>query len=219
MSTSHLDLNQLADRLRKCYQLERNRLTVNQKGEAGYRTPTTKRSGGPEGRGSSVWVKLARFCAKQKIDPIRYIQWSLSIDRVLLGQPPEPNQLLSPTTMNEYRRDQDKQRLHNSRRFNHEMDVARIHFGSYRRSFKPERAWAIVLVEPFLEISPLMRYCLATIFGGERFHKIADIWEARALSQYHRNPDAYACWPAGMIPVGFAKKAERQYDRLLEEEP
>src|SRR5262245_58197193 len=99
MAVVNRDLDRLADRLRRCYQFERNRLHQLQRRDKAYRVPACWRAGGPEGPRESVWHRLARLCRKRDIDPIRYVQWCLSLDTVLLGWPPEPNQLQSPAWM------------------------------------------------------------------------------------------------------------------------
>lgn len=216
------DLSHLADKLRKCYQVERNQLNRALLRDPGYRVPKDRRASGPEGKRDSVWKKLARFCQKRKIDPLRYVQWCLSVNQVLLGRPPEPNQLLAPSKMDEFVKSWPKQVQRDQERLKREMDIASCSHSAYKTAgVKPEDAWAVVLLDTGLEISPLVRFWLARTIGGERFDKIADRFEVNALLQYHRNPIAYdACRPLRRrLPEDFADKAEWLYDRLLDKEP
>src|SRR4051812_10125282 len=109
MKTTPSDLNALADKLRRCYQFERNHLKRRYKEPDDYRVPALWGTGGREARKKdSLWHKLAKFCGNRKIDPIHYIQWCLGVGLGPYVPPPEPNQLLEVRRMEAYSADQEK---------------------------------------------------------------------------------------------------------------
>jgi hypothetical protein len=103
-------IDERARKLRNCYQYERNRLDWMRTRKYAYRIPPLWDIGptGRETRRTTVWHKLVRFCERQKIDPVHYIQWCLDIEQVVLDAPPEPNQLLAPARMTIYKEDLQK---------------------------------------------------------------------------------------------------------------
>src|SRR4051794_30678591 len=111
MKTRLTELDLLADRLRKCYQFERNQLNRQFSRPGDYRVPQLWRGGGREKEGKSVFRQLALFCRNQGIDPVSYVQWCLHPAHVQLGHPPEPNQLLATRKMDAYRDSQPKLHL------------------------------------------------------------------------------------------------------------
>lgn len=224
MTTSRSDLDILADKLRKCYQFERNQLLRSHNRPDNYEVPEHWRGGGREKKGKSTFHQLALFCQKQEIDPIHYIQWCLHPAQVLLEKPPEPNQLLTLLKMNTYRESQPKRRKAQLEAFNREMNYARDEYGFKVRSVTAKRAWTIVLLNGSLEVSPLFRYaCALTLALGdkkEHYLNIAENWEARAMFQYQYDPEVYdRSWVKVVLPPDFAERAAHFYAQLIDKEP
>ena len=220
MKANRSDLDALADRLRKCYQFERNQLARHFGRPDGYRVPQRCRPGGREKAGRTAFHQLALFCRKQGIDPVHYVQWCLGGDQVLLGSPPEPNQLLAPQKMADYRESQEKLRPHCLASLQREMSYASSAWHFQGGVATPEDAWASVLLNEHLEVSPLVRHFLAFSLQSERFRKIARRYAPGAMLQYQHDPEVYTqSTIMAHLPPDFAKRAARYYERLLDQEP
>jgi hypothetical protein len=212
-------LSHLADRLRRCYQFERNNFEYKCGRPHDYRVPSCWDAGGPESREASIWHKLARFCQRRKIDPFRYVRWCLDMNQLGLNPPPEPNMLLSAERMDSYLARQAMAKKHVRIRVQVETQAAESQFHFQLFCCKSQRrAWGLTLGSGGLDLSPLTRYLIALKLGGETFLALAAKYEALALYQYYENPAAYdACW-RDMIPPGFAERAAAQYQLFLDQQ-
>jgi hypothetical protein len=218
--TTRSDSDILADTLRKCYQFERNQLARRLCRPDGYRVPKIWQSGSREKKGKSLFHKLALFCQRRKIDPIHYIQWCLHLNQVLLGGPPEPNQLLNPKKMTAYLESQHKLQQACLISLKLETDSAGCEWNFKSNGSSPADAWAIVLLNERLELSPLLRYVYAFSFMNKRFDKIAHRYEAAAMLQYQANSEIYErCKIMKLLPPDFAERAAHYYEQLLDKEP
>jgi hypothetical protein len=212
-----------ARKLRACYQLARNNTEVALRGK-NYRVPACwglDRGRGPEATRESVWHRLERYCRCRQIPPISYIHWCLSVDQVLLSRPPEPNQLLDPRRMEAYRASQPRERRKFAIRLLIQDNVAQRHFRYHRAggTMSPEDAWALVLADRLLELTPLFRFTWARIVGTPRLDTLARLFEVEAMVQYYSQQDLYdAVWEK-LLPAGLASRAAEIYDKILDQQP
>lgn len=221
MKHSKTKQNDLADKVRRCYQFERNQYLCQCERPANYRVPACWDADSTESREGSVWHKLAHFCRRRGVDPLRYVQWCLSMGQLLLGPPPEPNQLLSPRRMDAYEISRPKRREEIRVLLRVEKAAAKRHFAYLKATGRsPEDAWAATLLDDSLGLSPLFRRAIALARGGKRFRKIAREFEAGALLQYQYDATDYDdCWGSNFVPPGFAERAAGFYDWLLAGKP
>jgi hypothetical protein len=221
MTKTMTDDEALAAKLAKSYQYERNRCQAILRRRASYRVPRCwTRSDGREGRGPTVWVKLARLCLARTVDGVAYIQWCLDPVRVFQGAIPEPNQLLSLALLSAYQVDLFKCEREvalalSIQRRTAWREIAYLHHSG---SYNAEDAHVAVICSRHYDLSPLFRHCLALKIPGERFAELAATFEEPALLQYQRQPAAYDRHWRGWIPPDFADRAGVLYDHILDQE-
>ncbi|WP_439627002.1 hypothetical protein [Gemmata sp.] len=197
------------------YQFERDLLAKNfPVGGDGYRLPPCWRPGHP------VWRKLATFARNHRIDPARYVRWSLDVPQV--GYPPEvpePNRLLERARMERYAADRPKVRGRIAAKFALEKREARTMILCRQGAHGDEPAVAnlFTVTTSSLDLSPLFRFALARSIGGDRMMRVAGKYEDEALFQFSRDPDEYgAAYDSDdALPDGFAEKAARFYAQII----
>jgi hypothetical protein len=209
-----------ARRLRACYQFARRNTEMLLR-DRSYRVPACldlDRVPGPEATRDSVWQKLERSCRRRQIPPVPYIHWRLSIDQVRLSRPPEPNQLLDPRRLEAYRASQPRERRKLAVRLLVQDNTARRHFIYYRAGglMSPEDAWACVLADRMLELTPLFRFTWARIVGTPRLDTLARLFEAEAMVQYYCQQGLYDAVWGKLLPADLASRAPVIYDQILE---
>lgn len=210
-------------RLAHCYQFERYRLATilagdhdddDTAGPVAYVLPTCWNAGNP------VWHKLYTFCRTRKIDPVRYVRWCLELNRVGLAPPPEPNQLLRPAAMRAFEAGLRDVRKNLEVTFELEKRTALrdILVAQSLHGDEPAFANLCVVTDSHLPLSPLFRFVLARSIGGKEMLRRAEIFEQAALYQFSKHPTEYqAVYGAdGWLPEGFAEKAARYYDLLVQ---
>jgi hypothetical protein len=207
----------LAARLARCYVWERRRYESIVAGRSSrYRLPPCYdgTAGGPEARGPSVWVKLARICKQRDIDGVHYIQWSLDLHRLALGRPPEPNQLLANALLDAYSDGLPKEMRRipylNSERcaLKAAMAIPKLMGGT------DVEALAYALGNLDISLSALFRYSIARLARYELFDKIAAHFEEDALYEYGRHPAAYDSMWGEVLPPDIATRSAKFYDEL-----
>jgi hypothetical protein len=215
----------LAEKLVKVYEAERDcleRLLKNRTTQ--YRVPRcwgTGSPGEPESRRRSVWLKLIDRCRAQKIDPVRYVQWVVNIDQVLLGDVPEPNQLMEAARMRAYVAAIPK--TERKIRLLWECDTHRL-----KNQLPPIRGdeggmWDRTLVHLFHNEAPvsfLMRFvvlCFAQNQASPNLVKtLFSEVTGKALSQFQYHPDVYYdLWGAAYLPAGFGDDAALYYEHVI----
>lgn len=199
------------------YQFERDLLTKNfPVGVDEYVLPPCWRPGHP------VWRKLATFSRNRRIDPARYIRWSLDIPQI--GYPPEvpePNRLLECARMEHYMADRPRVRGRIAAKFAAEKRAALTGL-SVRQGLhwdEPADAHLFVVTTSTINLSPLFRFALARSIGGERMTRVAGKYEAAALFQFSRDSDeCEAVYDIDdVLPDGFAARATRFYAQIVEQ--
>ncbi len=198
------------------YQFERDLLTKNfPVGADGYALPACWRPGHP------VWRKLAVFSRTRRIDPARYVRWSLDVPQV--GYPPEvpePNRLLERRRMELYEADRPKvcgrikAMLANEKK--KALGLLTLRQNLYRD--EPADAQLFVVTSGTISLSPLFRFALSRSIGGEKMTRVAGKYEAEALFQFSRHPEEYASAYDidDVLPDGFAEKAAEFYAQIIE---
>jgi hypothetical protein len=199
------------------YQFERDLLTKNfPVGADEYRLPSCW------GPGHPVWRKLATFTRNRRIDPARYVRWSLDVPQV--GYPPEvpePNRLLERRRMELYEADRPKvcgrikAMLANEKKKALSLLILRQNL--YRD--EPAAAQLFVVTTGTISLSPLFRFALSRSIGGEKMTRVAGKYEAEALFQFSRHPEEYASAYDidDVLPDGFAEKAAGFYAQIVEQ--
>lgn len=224
MTRNSSDQTDVARRLRNCYQFERNCYALRAANRSTrYRVPRcwdvtpTKRA---EGRRVSIWHKLARLCQAREMDPVHYIQWSLSEHPFIMRFPPEPNQLLDPARMDAYKANVPKKGQEIRVKLLIQRREAEAQVSYYRSGGETTKvAWSMTLLNKGLSLSPLFCYCIARVIDNKMFRRIAAHFEERALYQYQLHASLYDEYWKPLIPKGFAEVAAEFYDRLLDQEP
>lgn len=211
---------ELERRVRAVYEFERSQyMSILREDGVRYRVPRhCDGAGGPEGRrGASVWRRLIGACRERGIDPINYVQWSLSLRTLGLSRPPEPNQLLSRQNVGAYIRNRPNVRRSIELAVWLERQTAkrRLAYAELYCKLSLPKAWANVLGGELAELSPLFRYAAAHAIGGKALLRIASGIEDRASWQYQLDHVLYdECWEP-LIPAGFARRSAEIYDRLI----
>lgn len=173
------------------------------------------------GPSNPVWSRIVRLAAARGIDAVRYTRWCLQPDRVgLLPNYPEPNQLLGSAPMDAFaaalpsvREEIDLLFLGDLRAFCSATNVNHTLYG-----MTPTRAQLCAVTDSFNSMTPLGRYVVARICGGEEMRRREKIFRPDALFQFGQNPDEYqaAYGQYGHIPAGFAADAAAHYHDLAE---
>lgn len=79
-------------------------------------------------------------------------------------------------------------------------------------------AWANVLSNKGLQLTPLFRYCLARILGGDRFEELVERYETAALLQYQYHAEAYAhTWRGIVLWDDVSARARPTYETVIKE--
>jgi len=219
MATTFSREDVLAQRLRSCYQLERNIVAAHLQRRTGYRVPACwdiPRKRANSMQRASVWHKLARFCDKQKFNPFQLIRWAVSVHRLGFDRPPEPNQLLNPSLMESFELDLPKMEewigiefKMEMERFSEEFHSAKIGPEDSKANKRRAFGWALNHVQP------LTAHCLAARRRGKFCREIAEKTQNAAMYQFLWYPEAYQSHWARIIPPGFASIAQLYYLGLL----
>jgi hypothetical protein len=221
MSTPVDERDLLAQKLRRCYEYERDR-AGRTLGRGGFRLPPFWRedAGRGESRRPSVWHRLAVACGTSRIDPVRYVQWAVAVRQAGLGRPPEPTQLHDRARIAAFVADRPDREAEVARRLTNDSRSLQRGVTLGELHFDRVRALAAALSDTHSEVSPLLRFLAARAVAGEEFEAIADRFHQPALLQFQREPDLYAeSWREMCIPAGFAGLADWLYDRVLEQLP
>jgi len=168
----------------------------------------------------NVWQRLANFFLEEEIDAASYI--TVLFDG-LMGKlkkvdkrAPEPPQLLAKEYQEIWHQNKDAviERIRVSLLI--EKNRAEQRFSSLRFGGRAAKdAWASVLTDSSMELSPLFRYCIASRIGGNRFGRIAAHYESRAVMQFERYRPFYRKQWKALLPKGFAKRSRVLYPQLV----
>ena len=212
MSKTNSKSNELAraDRARRVYFYSRYRRDKSPRNDAVGYTP-------PGCWPPELWLKLVRFCFKRSIDPDSYIQWALLIGVNCLGSAIVPSELLRPAIMNAYAADQPRIRHDKRQRKWSETHRFRANVAYHQAGGTPtEEALARALVLKSTDVSPLFRVAVARDIGGERFEKIAKVFEETALFQYQYFAKIYdEEWGEPWVQPWYRPAAAKLYDEEI----
>lgn len=163
----------------------------------------------------SVWNAVADWLLARDINPEAYIDMQFSAigpgERI-----PEPAQLITPKCLKRW--ETGKRMLEERARISVivEKQIAEGAYAMWNSNIKnPKGAWAYVLADTELALSPLFRYCIAFRMKGKVFDDIADLYESRAIFQFQRARVAYKKYWKAILPKGFSKYAREIYPQLL----
>lgn len=216
-------LNALAARVKDCYIRERSRWESIKVGSpVAYHPPNDYDGAEPLLLGGEVvmkpgrkseWLKLADWCERHKIDPETYVTVVFTNLRITRKRAPEPNQITKGFYLDLW--DDNIPKL--SERIRVELvtqtSIAEGRWARIRLSYEDVtslEAWAEVLCDVNLSLSPLFRYCIAKRIGGKRFNKIARRFEVQAMLGFMRFRAWYEKHWAAILPTGFGDEAAQQ---------
>jgi hypothetical protein len=201
MKTAETDL---ARQICLCYRRERTRFDTLKNGGASPAKSTGSARFGPKPQ-DDVWVQLVRFCRSRRIDPLAYIEWHF--DNALLGSLREPKRLMDRKLAADFLADEEQERPEIEIAFRVQQQTARVHILLAQQGGKRTAgdAWASVLLDETLSLSALYRYCLAHSIGGDRFDRIAGLYEDEAIRQYRRNRSDYDVTWGQWVPATIRK--------------
>jgi len=196
-------LEQISKQCRDAYIRERTEHEIRKNPKLKSRKPPYKYKPAPKWDGglddsgyehSPYWPKLAKFVIEHGLDP--YTVMRKRFERVRGQMPPWPNQIAQAAYLDLYKGDREIISEEDVRlKFDLDRKYAQVGMTSTRYNrpglTKPQ-IWLAILLDELLEISPLMRYCIADEMNIEQAKKI---FYARALRQYMLAPKAYdAAW-------------------------
>lgn len=167
----------------------------------------------------NTWLDLARKFLAKKIDPEPYIRESF--DKMVLGKPPEPRQLLSEAAIEHWEKMKDKLEGEVETALTIQTRLAYSGITYLRPAHTENQAYTLVLRDEDLDLSPLFRYCLAVRLGRKEpeFLTIAAGCRMGAVLQFMRYEEAYLKHWSAWLPRGFQAKARRWYASFTEERP
>ncbi len=162
------------------------------------------------------WIKLARRMQQEGLPPEAYIRLQFELLSPIDEVAPEPAQLCGDRYLSRWRQNKDLVSDRIRLDLKRQLATAEASYGA-RRSVGIGKfdAWEVVLANKGLELSPLFRYCYATILGGRRFERLAACFEDQAVLQFERNRDDYLRWWYRLLPPGFSDRARDMYPYLL----
>jgi hypothetical protein len=175
---------------------------------------------GPEAdRRPSVWVRLVRACRGRGIDTNLYVWWSLDMNRLWPGDPPEPAELLQPGRLEAFLADRVRERygvlLEYSFQLNH-LKLDHQKYKDYGHSDIP--AMLLTLATENSQMSPLYRYCTAWEYsqGVPEFERVAAATVVRAALLYQsQRPHYDATEWSKIIPPHFPAASARVQDEVI----
>lgn len=164
----------------------------------------------------NIWDKLAGWFFEMMINPEAYISFQFDMLSLEDRHPPEPQQLTSDRYLRLWERDKEKLSERIRVRLLCEKQEAENMAGRLKAGgATDEVAWAYTLNNSGLELSPLFRYCLASMLYGRAFRRIASRNEAGAIAQFERYRRFYKEHWKTLLPQGFSKRSKELYPNLL----
>lgn len=170
---------------------------------------------------ASIWEQLATWCRKHRIDVLPYIQFQFEclqpgnrIRRAL-----EPRDLMSEPCRALWRKHLEAVEATIAASLSSEAETAETYIVCSQKfeGRKYDDACAGVITSRAVEISPLLRYCLAVSLKGDRFRPIAARYFESAARQFSRYPRLYLVYWKDMLPEGFSKKCRESFPNLFVE--
>jgi hypothetical protein len=210
-----VELEELGQRIRQCWVEEQRNFSLRTSGAAGDwgEKHMTKWDGGTDSLGkehASVWLKIARFCMDNNLEPFQLIR-AMFYD-ALPALPPRPNQAHGNYALEKYRHFTSPgtyleiKNLYTSKFETQKQYVTSNVFSRIKYSGRDEiTAWKLAITEKGAPLSPLFRYCVAINQG---WTDIASMYAEKARVQYLYSPKLYdAVWQE-WIPNTLKEKVD-----------
>jgi hypothetical protein len=187
----------IADVCREAYINERTAYEIRKDRKLASRRPPYKYSPGPRWDGGEtddgverepIWPKIASFMIEHELEPIACIRKRFLMARG--SNPPWPTQIAVETYLDVYKGLKEVVAEEDvTIWFNIDKEYCRTAINSSRYGFgDKEKQWTAMLLDSALDVSPLMRYCLAHEL---KLPKVQAILQNRALLQYMQAPTLY----------------------------
>jgi hypothetical protein len=196
-------------RERTHYDLRRNPKLADRKPPYRYR-PAPKWDGGEDDAGyehQAIWPKIAAYMIEHGLDPYTCVRKRFEMVRG--GVAPWPNQIAQPAHLDIYKGDSELLSVDQVRTaFDLEKEYCRMGLNSTRfnRPGVPDLdIWKSLLLDDTVDISPLMRYCVATEL---KLHDVAKVYHLTAMSQYMVAPKVFNAIWGKAIPRELSEQAE-----------
>lgn len=200
---------------RTTYEIKKDRKLASRRPPYEYR-PGVRWDGGETEDGvehKPIWPKIAAFMIKNNLEPRICIHRRFQMAKG--SNPPWPTQIAVDTYLEVYQGIQEMRSEEDIRvSFELDKEYSRVAISGPRYQTPygtPEQAWTAMLLDMSLDISNLMRYCLAHEL---KLFKVANMLENRALVQYMQAPKAYASIWGKHIPEGLTSAAASILDSL-----
>lgn len=197
---------------RTAYEIKKNKKLAKRKPPYVYQ-PAPRYDGGEDENGhhhEPVWPKIARFMITHHLDPYFCIRKRFEIARA--GSAPWPNQIAVDAYLDIYTGEKEILTQQDVQvAFDLEKQYCRVALTSTRynrEGVSKDMVWKSLLLDDLLEISPLMRYCLARQLG---LTKVAELFVMRAMTQYVIAPKTYDVVWGGSIPEDFKEQTDAVY--------
>lgn len=193
---------------RTAYEIKKDRKLASRKTAYRY-TPGPRWDGGETDDGvemQPIWPKIAAFMIKHELEPIACIR-----KRFLLAKgstPPWPTQIAVDTYLDLYKGLKEViSEEETAIRFNLDKEYCRAAISSSRYPFEDQtKRWTAMLLDSALDVSPLMRYCLADQL---KLPEVKAMLESRALRQYMLAPSVYDKVWGSHIPAELTETGKK----------
>lgn len=160
----------------------------------------------------SVWEDLAEFAIRHRVDLHAYIAGIFS-DLGIKEVPPSPKVLCGPSGQERWERIKKgcERGIELAANIETTTAIGRMRFYQRVMKYTAKQACRTVLTDDTLELSPLMRYCVAY----SAYHDdIAEHFLPDAVMQFCRYEEFYLRHWRLLLPKGFKRLATDEYERL-----
>lgn len=199
MKSADRYLNWMANICREAYITERTTYEIRKDRRLAERRPPYVYKPGPRWDGGrnedgveyeAIWPKIAAFMIEHELEPIECIRKRFALAKG--SNPPWPTQIAVVSYLDTYKgltevlAEEDVQIA-----FELDKKYCLTAYGSQRYNVgdkTPQTVWTAILLDMSLDVTPLMRYCLAKELGLD---KVVKMLEDRALLQYMKSPSTY----------------------------
>ena len=183
------------------------------RGDEPYELPDCWTATGP----SSVWARTARLCRLRDLDPVRYVQWAVSTDRVLLGSFPEPSELPDMGCMRAFAASLPGTRAWLGIQYQAAVDGIAVSYLAARAEGESKALARLAAVrDRYSGTEGIAAYAYLARHPTPRLARAAAAMRPQALLAYYLHAAEYAALiPGDSLPPGFAAAAADFYDEVI----
>lgn len=163
----------------------------------------------------SEWKTLADWIKGNKFPPKAFLATVFDNHLCTSKRALEPFQIRTDKYANLWYNTKDKMSERIKIALYSQRNTASREYNYKLNSLNKYNAWATVLLNMSLSLSPLFRYCIAMGIGTDRFQDLACRFEANAIMQFERYRKFYKEHWFNLLPRYFSINSSRNYPYLI----